>query len=118
MSQTTAQARTVIMINGDGMGQASPELRHKLIKTYLGLLDLEDRLPAGIFFYAEGIKLVLDGSPVLPELEALAAKGVHLGVCGTCINHFDVGNLVRVGTVGTMKDLVEAQWSATKVITL
>ena len=30
---------TVIIVNGDGMGRAEPALTHKLLATYLGVLE-------------------------------------------------------------------------------
>lgn len=107
-----------VVINNNGMGHADRELAHKLVQTYLNLLDLEDRLPAAICFYAAGVKLVVDGSPVLEELASLAAKGVDLIACGTCLNWYQLADQVRVGRVGSMKDIVARQWEAAKVVTL
>ena len=109
---------TVIVINQDGMGQADPELTHKLVKTFLNMLDLDDRLPRAVCFYAEGVKLAVAGSPVLEELESLAGKGVELIVCTTCLNHFGMLDELAVGTAGGMKEIVDAQDTAAKVITL
>jgi len=107
-----------IVVTNDGMGIADRALAHKLVQTYLNLLDLEDRLPATICFYADGAKLVVDGSPVLEELTSLAEKGVDLIACGTCLNFFDLASQVKVGRVGSMKDIIAAQWDAEKVVTL
>jgi selenium metabolism protein YedF len=107
-----------VVITEDGMGNTDRELAHKLVQTYLNLLDLDDRLPTAICLYAEGVKLAVDGSPVLEELASLAAKGVDLIACGTCLNYFDLADRVRVGRIGSMKDIVAAQWDAAKVVTL
>ena len=109
---------TVVLITNDGMGQAETELRHKLIKGYLQLLHDNDMLPGAICFYGQGVKLVVDGSPVLDVLSALETKGVHLTICSTCLDHFGLADQVRVGYVGGMADITAAQWSAAKVITL
>lgn len=109
---------TIIVINNNGMGQADAALGHKLVTTFLNMLDLDDRLPEAICLYAEGVKLAVAGSPVLEELRSLAAKGVKLIVCSTCLNYFEVMDQLQVGTAGGMKDIVSAQWSADKVITL
>lgn len=109
---------TVIVVNNNGMGQADPVLAHKLIKAYLNMLDLDDRLPRAICFYAEGVKMAVVGSPVLEELESLAGKGVGLVVCTTCLNHYGVFDDLAVGTAGGMKDIVDEQDAASKVITL
>jgi len=109
---------TVIIVNNNGMGQTDAQLTHKLIKSFLNMLDLGEKQPTAICFYAEGVKLTVNGSPVLEELQSLAEKGVSLIVCTTCLNHFSLLDDLQVGIAGGMKDIVDAQWSAGKVITL
>ena len=53
---------TVILVTHDGMGKADSQLSHKLIGTYLRLLDENNLLPNSICFYTEGVKLVVRGS--------------------------------------------------------
>lgn len=118
MTDLSERTAPVILITRDGMGQADQPLQHKLMRTYLNLLNEHELLPAAICFYANGVKLVVDGSPVLDLLQALEAKGVHLVICQTCLDYFNLADQVRVGIVGGMTDIVEAQWRAEKVITL
>jgi intracellular sulfur oxidation DsrE/DsrF family protein len=100
------------------MGEADPELKTKLIQTYFKLIDEADTLPSVICFYAEGVHLVLDGSPVLESLQSLENKGVRLIVCNTCLNFYGLSDDVAVGIKGGMTDIIEAQRRAAKVITL
>lgn len=109
---------TIILITGEGMGRAEQHLQHKLLKTYLQLLRENKTLPAALCFYADGVKMALDGSPVLEEVQALEDRGVYIILCGTCLNYFDVVDDVAVGVQGGMTDIIEAQWRADKVITL
>ena len=109
---------TVLLLTRDGMGHAEPALSHKLAATYLDLLDLDGRDLSAVCCYAEGVKLALEGAPTLEALQHLEAKGVPVIVCGTCVNFYDVGDRVRVGRVLGMKDIIEAQWGAEKVITI
>jgi intracellular sulfur oxidation DsrE/DsrF family protein len=118
MSSKPRPAPVTILVTRDGMGTAEPELAHKLAGTYFNLLELQDLLPQAVCFYAEGIRLVTKGSPILEELRSLEAKGVRLIVCGTCVNHYHVAEQVRVGRVGSMKDIIAAQWESEKVITI
>lgn len=112
------KSNTVIIINNNGMGQADSTLTHKLAQAFLNMLDLGEKLPTAICFYADGVKLTTDGSPVLEELQSLADKGVSLIVCTTCLNHFGIFDDLKVGSAGGMKEIVDAQWEAQKVITL
>lgn len=113
-----AVENVVIVINSNGMGVAEKTLSRKLARTYLGVLDAADMLPRSICLYAEGVKLAVKGSPLVEELESLAAKGVELLVCTTCLNHFGLMNDLQAGQAVGMKEIVEAQWGAAKVITL
>ncbi len=107
-----------LLITRNGMGTADPALAHKLAGSYLDLLDLEDRLPGRIGFYAEGVHLACEGSPVLEILGALAERGVQLLVCGTCLQFYGLEDRLAVGTQSNMREIQAAQWDAPKVITI
>jgi hypothetical protein len=100
------------------MGDADQTLQHKLIGTYLKLLDEHNLLPGAICFYTEGVRLAVEGSPVLEALGSLEKKGVRLILCSTCLNYYNLMDKVKLGIVGGMGDILEAQTRASKVITL
>ena len=109
---------TIIQITNDGMGKGDPALQHKLIIKYLELIQMNEGLPNAITFYTDGVKMVVDGSPALEQLHALESKGVRLIACSTCLEHYGLIDKVKVGIVGGMTDIIEAQTKADKVITL
>lgn len=111
-------SETVLLITHNGMGDAEPALQQKLITTYLKLLDENNILPAAICFYTNGVRLVVEGSPVIETLKSLEAKGVRLVLCSTCLNYYNLTDQVQVGIVGGMTDILEAQRRAGKVISL
>lgn len=109
---------TVILITRKGMGEAEQPLPTNLLKTYLTLLRDSETLPDVICFYTEGVKLAVEGSPVLELLQDVEMKGVRLLLCSTCLNFYQLMDQVRVGIVGGMADIIEAQRRADKVISL
>lgn len=111
-------ASTVVIISSDGMGSADDALKQKLLDLYLTMLQQNGFHPGAICFYADGVKLVVDGSPVLEKLRFFEEKGVRLIICSTCLQYHDLRDKVAVGIVGGMNDIVLAQWMASKVITL
>ena len=113
-----SQPTTVILITRKGMGVASPELGTTLIQTYLRTLNESRDKPSEICFYAEGVFLVVEGSPVLHLLKILEDKGIRMTVCSTCLNFYNLVDQVAVGNRATMVDIVSAQSHADKVITL
>ena len=109
---------TIIQITNDGMGKGDPALQHKLIVKYLELIQMNEGLPNAITFYTNGVKMVVEGSPALEQLRALESKGVRLIVCSTCLEYYGLTEKVKIGIVGGMTDIIEAQVKADKVITL
>ena len=109
---------TVILINREGMGEAPANLQKTLITTYLKLLIDNKLKPYAICFYGDGVKLTVEGSPLIESLKTLEASGVSLVVCLTCLKYFNLVDQLRAGIIGGMGDILLAQQRAAKVITL
>lgn len=90
---------TVLLVTNNGMGNADEKLKLTLIGKYLSLLLESESLPSAIGFYTEGVRLACEGTPVLEQLHALETQKV------------------RVGIVGGMVEVLEAQMNAEKAIT-
>lgn len=111
-------AHTAIVVGNDGLGHGDEALRRKMIGTYFRTLHESRHLPQAILFYTRGVLLAADDSPCLAELRALAAAGVPLVLCRSCLEYFNLMARVAVGEIGNMLDVIEAQGAASKVITL
>ena len=111
--------REVFVFTEYGMGHASGgDLQLKLARKFLSLLLANGKLPAQICFYTDGVKLCVEGSPVLEELRRLEAQGVELVLCSTCLDAFGLADKVAAGVVGGMPDILEALANADKVVSL
>ena len=111
-----AFSNTVLLVSNYGMGNSTEELQLNLLKKYFTLILEADTLPNSICFYTEGVRCVGEDSPLLPQLTALEKRGVRLIICNTCLT--SLGITAQVGIVGGMPDIIEAQMSAEKVISL
>ena len=109
---------TVLVITQEGMGSGPPDLQLRLLSVYLKLLLDNGLRPGGICFYTNGVKLLIEGSPVLELLKSLESEGVHVIACKTCLDYFNIGEKVQVGLIGGMGDIQAAMAMATKVISL
>lgn len=78
------------------------------MQTYLRTINESTEKPAKICFRAEGVHMVVEGSPVVHLLQLLMDKGVKLTVCSTCLNYYDLMDRVAVRNKGTMVEIVEA----------
>jgi len=108
----------IVLLTRYGMGSADEKLQLTLLAKYFELLLQGGDLPSAICFYTDGVKLVCEGSPVIEQLKKLESQNVRLIICSTCLNYFGLQEQVRVGIVGGMGDILEAQIQAEKVISI
>jgi len=111
-------SEVVILVTNSGLGNAEKGLREKMMGVFLSTLDAFPQLPDKILFYTEGVKLVVEGSPVIAELKALEEKGVRLIACSTCLDYFGLKDQVAAGEVGGMAAIIEAMMGAEKVLSV
>ncbi len=108
--------KVVVVVGSDKMGDGSEELGKVLIKSFVFALTQLDELPSTIIFYNSGVNLSCEGSPVLEDLKNMAAQGVEIISCGTCLNFYGIKEKLAVGEVSNMYDIVEHQRAADLVI--
>ena len=106
----------MVVISTDRMGSGSDELGAILMKAFIHtLLDL-DSMPDVMIFYNAGVKLAVEGSAVLDDLQVLAGRGVEILVCGTCVNFFEIADKVGVGIVSNMFDIAGTMSRAGRIV--
>lgn len=113
-----ADGPLVLAVPEDIMGRGERELGTVLIRSFFHTLTESSAVPDVIIFFNTGVKLVVEDSPVLADLQALAGRGVQVLACGTCLGYFKLKERVAVGTVSNMYTIAETLLGAGKVVTL
>lgn len=114
--RTTGPA--VVLIPSDAMGRRNEELGDILIRSFLHTLNEIEPLPATMIFINTGVKLTVEGSPVLEDLQALEQRGVGILSCGTCLGYFELKEKLAVGEISNMYSIAEALLAAGNVVSL
>jgi len=109
--------KTVFVLNRDEMGSGDSALGRKILGTCLRKLTAFTGLEA-VVMYNGGVRLATKQSPVAVELNALHENGVELLACGTCVEHFGLGDDLIVDRVSNMDEILATIRRADKVITL
>ncbi|MDR7544080.1 MAG: DsrE family protein [Armatimonadota bacterium] len=110
---------TVVLVRQAGLGHLHPHdasFGVEMFDRFLHALEASSVKPSAICFYTEGVKLVCEGSPVIPGLQLLQGIGVRLVICGTCLEYFNLRDKVAVGEVGGMNDIVGLLLGADQVV--
>ena len=125
MAETIAQpvssppgGSLVLIVPSEFMGQGDEELGNILIRSFFHTLGEVEPLPDTIIFFNSGIKLVVEGSPVLEDLVALCEQGIDILACGTCLGHHDLKEKIAVGEISNMYTIAETMLGAGKVVSL
>lgn len=105
-----------VVLSSDQMGQGDEALGKLLIKGFLYALTQQDKLPGTVLLYNGGARLSCDGSDSLGDLKELEAQGVEILTCGTCLNHYGLGDKLAVGSVTNMYEIVERMTGAKKIV--
>lgn len=110
--------KIMVLIAADRLGFGDDELGKKLIISFIKTLgEMGDELWR-LVLVNNGVKLTIDGSPVLEDLVAYENDGLTILVCGTCLTHFGLLEAKKIGETTNMLDIVTAMQLADKVINI
>ncbi|GFM35478.1 sulfurtransferase-like selenium metabolism protein YedF [Desulfovibrio psychrotolerans] len=105
-----------VFIASDVIGSGDDELGGRLMKNFMATLPELGADLWRIVMVNAGVKLAVEDSPVLGELQRLEADGVSILVCGTCLDFFNLLDKRAVGQTTNMLDVVTSMQLAAKVI--
>lgn len=108
--------RVAVLIASESIGAGSDELGGKLMLNFLATLPELGPNLWRVILVNGGVKLATTGHPCLEKLAALAANGVQVLVCGTCLTYFDLMEAKALGETTNMLDVVTSLHLAGKVI--
>lgn len=107
-----------ILVTSDCLGSGDDVLGSKLMVAYLKTLKEMGPELWHLIFVNGGVKLTIESSPVLEELQQYEKDGVIVLACGTCLEHFKLTDQKQVGATTNMLDIITATQLADKVITI
>lgn len=113
-----AEAPLVVVVPADTMGRGDDELGGILIRGFLYTLNEVEPLPETIIFLNSGVRLAVEGSPVLDDLQKLIDRGVEILACGTCLGHFGLKEKLALGEVSNMYTIAETLLNAGKTVSV
>ena len=107
-----------VLITKDMMGDGSEELGRILIKGFIFSLTELPVLPKAVIFLNSGVRLAVEGSNTLADLQKLSDAGATVLACGTCLNYYGLTEKLAVGEVTDMFGITGHLAAPGKLITL
>src|SRR5574340_31320 len=96
----------VLFVNSERIGEGDDTLGAKLMASFFYSLVRAPEKPDVVAFMNGGVALACKKSPVLNDLRLLAADGITVYACGTCLDYLGLKDDLAVGEVGNMNDTV------------
>ena len=114
----TETKKILVMCATDRIGFGDDELGLKLMVNFVRTLKEMGTELWRLVLVNNGVKLAIEGSEVLKDLQAYEKDGLKIPVCGTCLDHFNLLEKKRVGETTNMLDIVTAMQVADKVVSI
>ncbi|MDO5536992.1 MAG: sulfurtransferase-like selenium metabolism protein YedF [Desulfovibrionaceae bacterium] len=112
----TAHRRTAVLITTETLGRGDDTLGTGLMGNFLATLPEMGEELWRVILLNGGVKLACTEGKALDALKKMAADGVSVFVCGTCLNHYGLLEKKQVGETTNMLDIVTSLAEADKVI--
>jgi selenium metabolism protein YedF len=110
--------KTLVILAADCVGKGDDELGRKIMINFIRTMKEMGGDLWRLVLLNAGVKLAVEGSEVLPQLQELAREGLGILVCGPCLKTFNLFEKKQVGEITTMVDIVTSMQVADKVISL
>ncbi|MHB0876019.1 MAG: sulfurtransferase-like selenium metabolism protein YedF [Anaerolineae bacterium] len=111
-----AAGATVVLLAADTIGSGDDTLGAILMRAFLHTLAEGDAKPDAIICVNGGVRLPVSDSPVLEDMQTLAACGTDILICGTCLDFYHLKDSVAVGTISNMYTIAEILLAAGRVV--
>jgi selenium metabolism protein YedF len=105
-----------VLVMSDKMGEGDPELGRILIKSFFYTISEMDKLPKSIAFVNSAVNLTIEGSTVIEILKSLEIRGVQIVSCGTCLDFYNIKDMLKVGSISNMYTILEHVLDGTKIL--
>lgn len=102
----------VLVLASDQIGRGEAELGFILMRSFLYTLQQIEPRPDTLILMNSGVKLAVEGSPVLSDLQTLQENGLQILVCGTCLDYFQIKHRIAAGIISNMYTIAETILSA------
>lgn len=108
--------KDILLVIGTDILGKEEELGKVLMNGFLETMKVTKELPHTIFFLNAGVKLTTIEEPAIAILKEIEHMGIAIYSCSTCLKHYGMEDILRVGQVGGMFILIEGIKDFKKVV--
>lgn len=110
-------SQVVYLFTSNTFGNGAEDLGETLMISFFNSL-LEKNPPRVIMLVNSGVRLAIQQSRVLAQINKLAERGTEILACGTCLDYYKLKEQLAVGRITNMLEILDNMTGGDKVITL
>jgi selenium metabolism protein YedF len=110
--------KILVLLATDSLGKGDEGLGRHIVVNFIRTMKEMGGDLWRLVLLNGAVKLAVEGSEVLPQLQELAGAGLGILVCGPCLKTFNLFEKRQVGELTSMLDIVTSMQMADKVISL
>jgi selenium metabolism protein YedF len=114
----TGAKKIMVLVTSGHMGHGDDALGDMLMFNFIKTLKEMGSDLWCVAFVNSGVSFTSEGSEAVPFLQELAGNGVQILACGACLAYFHILDMMQVGEVTNMLDIVTGMKRADSVITV
>jgi len=97
----------VILLGSEGIGGGDDILGYEILLAMAETLSKRDDGPKAIICWNTAVKLLAEGSPLIPHLKRLEEKGVIILAGQLCVRELELMGKIAVGRMATMDEILD-----------
>ncbi|MCF7825152.1 MAG: sulfurtransferase-like selenium metabolism protein YedF [Candidatus Marinimicrobia bacterium] len=105
-----------LYLNSKMMGTGDDILGEKLLISFLKTLAASEARIDFIGVVNGAVALTTQAGEALDALKTMEGRGTQIASCGTCLDFYEVRDMLLIGGVGSMQQTVEIMTQADRVI--
>jgi hypothetical protein len=100
-------AGRVLLFGSENVGRGDDTLGYEITVQLLKALATRNDPPAAIICWNTGVRLLAEGSPVIPHLKALEQKGVPILAGQLCVSELELSGKLAAGKSATIDEILD-----------
>jgi hypothetical protein len=97
----------IFLLSSEGIGYGEDMLGYQILATMLESLEKRPDRPAAIICWNTAVKLVAEGSPLVPHFKRLEERGVDILLGKLCVGECELSGKIAVGKEATMEEILD-----------
>ena len=97
----------VLLLGNEGCGSGDANLSFEILINLMEALANREDAPAAIICWNTAVRLLAEGSPLLPYFKRLEEKGVHFLAGQLCVDELGLMGRIAMGKQATINEILD-----------